>query len=171
LPPAAVDGRLRHAQVGSQLIHGQEPAPAARGSRVPGGPAPVRWTLRCARTVKSAAGPGPGHGSFGPRFGLEICGARADEGIAMLASRPPVAGFRGIGRPLPIKSGLPSGFSRPARSAFSVDCYRSVRGSGGGQPDLPGAGHAGLPRAITWRDAGPWSRRARSRRSARPEWI
>jgi hypothetical protein len=44
-----------------------------------------------------------------------------------------------------MKSGLQPGFSRLARSAFSMRCYRSLRGHGDGQPDLPGGGHAELP--------------------------
>jgi hypothetical protein len=45
-----------------------------------------------------------------------------------------------------MKSGLRSGFSRLARSTFSMHCYRSLRGNDDGQPDLPGGGHADLPR-------------------------
>ena len=53
LPPASVDRLLRHAQVGSQLVHRQEPVRAAQRSR-PGGPVPRRCTLASRGAVKAA---------------------------------------------------------------------------------------------------------------------
>jgi hypothetical protein len=50
------------------------------------------------------------------------------------------------GRRRSIKCGLRSGFSRLARSAFSMHCNRSLRGSDDDRPDLPSGGHPELPR-------------------------
>jgi hypothetical protein len=106
LPPAAVDGLLWHAQVGSQLIDGQEPVRAARGSRGPGSPVPCRWTLDSARPVKPAAAPGAGQGSLRPSAPCQACPVRARGrgsqaaacGVALRRSRFParsVAGGQG----------------------------------------------------------------------------
>jgi hypothetical protein len=102
LPPAAIDGLLRHAQVGSQLIDRHEPVRTARGSHVPGSPVPYRWTLDSVRPVKSAA-PGAGHGSLRASATCRVCPARARgrgsqaaaSGAALRPSRFPACSVAG----------------------------------------------------------------------------
>jgi hypothetical protein len=85
LPPAAVDGLLRHAQIGSQFLDGKEPVRAAHGSRAPGSPVPGRSTLTSGRVVKLSPAPGPGHGSF----------RAADSRQGRSGAREPVAAWAG----------------------------------------------------------------------------
>ena len=87
LPPAAVDGLLRHAQLGSQFLDREKPVRAACGSRAPGSPVPDGCTLACGHVVKFAVASGGRHGSLRPlrvrRFGVTRARGRGSRAVAV----------------------------------------------------------------------------------------
>lgn len=142
LPPAAVDGFLRHAQIGSQLLHREEPVRAAHRSRVPGSPVPDRCTLDSSRMVKvvavCAAG---GHGSLrlaSPRQGQAVAArlsgaVRAEEwGSRAVADGAVLLPVRCL---VHARAGEQDGLARrPGPVPPSAHCARHVKSVTGGWP-------------------------------------
>jgi hypothetical protein len=150
LPPAAVDGLLRHAQVGSQFLNREKPVRAAHGSRAAGSPVPDECTLTCGHVVKFAVGPGGGHGSLRSpevqRFGM----ARATGLDSRAAAIGPV--LVPPGEPAPVRAGEQHGLAcRPGPAISSADSARDVkpRALAGSRPGR--ARRPGVPQAAGWR--------------------
>lgn len=134
LPPAAVDGFLRYAQIGSQLLHREQPVRAAHGSRVPGSPVPGRCTLASSRPVKpTAVSPSAGHRSLRPA-GVHHARPMAAEGQG---SRAVASGAALLLAWYPIRSraGEQDGLAcRPGPASSSANSARHVK-------PAPPAGH------------------------------
>ena len=138
LPPATVDGLLRHAPVGSQFLDGKEPVRAAHKSRAPGRPVPDRCTLTCGHVVKFAVAPGGRQGNLRPprvgRWGVTRAKGRGSRAVAISAVLvPPRASA-------PVRAREQRGLAcRPVPAISSADSARDVKPMAAGSPARPGA--------------------------------